>query len=167
MNDYRVIDDLGGLKDLEEVLMNEDINGDLGNFLKENGLLPNFDHQEAISFSPSDFEINDLWDDLDPRILTRDNDETKPEFFGTGNRVHQHNPYNLQITCYHTFLIDFIVVENICEFVEKGLTEVLFGKPFKDNTRSEEDLKRGVIWFKIGNDKLYLTCLEQKEDSGS
>nr|GEU97490.1 hypothetical protein [Tanacetum cinerariifolium] len=52
-NDYQVIDDLGGPEDLEEVLMNEDINGDLGNFLKENRILPNFDHQEAISFSPS------------------------------------------------------------------------------------------------------------------
>ncbi|GJY71441.1 hypothetical protein Tco_0475144 [Tanacetum coccineum] len=127
--------------------MNKDINGDLGNFLEENELLPNFDHQEAISFSPSssleitkdsfgtsqdsnndmsigDFKINDLWDDLDPRILTRDNDQTKPEFF-----------------------------ENICEFVEKGLTEVLFGKPFKDNIGSGEDLKGGVIWFKIGNDR--------------
>ncbi|GJX36419.1 hypothetical protein Tco_0247976 [Tanacetum coccineum] len=49
------------------------------------------------------------------------------------------------------FLI--LVVENICEFVEKELTEVLFGKPFKDNTGLEEDLKGGVIWFKIGNDK--------------
>ncbi|GJY63640.1 retrovirus-related pol polyprotein from transposon TNT 1-94 [Tanacetum coccineum] len=37
INDYQVIDDLGAPEDLEEVLMNEDINGDLGNFLKENG----------------------------------------------------------------------------------------------------------------------------------
>ncbi|GKF34613.1 hypothetical protein Tco_0107813, partial [Tanacetum coccineum] len=42
---------------------------------------------------------------------------------------------------------------NIHEFIEKGLTEVLFGKPFKDQTGLEEDLKRGVIWFKVGNDK--------------
>ncbi|GKB04894.1 hypothetical protein Tco_0833089 [Tanacetum coccineum] len=95
-----------GPEDLEEVLMNEDINGDLGNFLKENGSLPNFDRQEAISFSTSssseivkdsyktsqdsnndmricDFEIDDLWDDLDPEILTKDNDQTKPKFFGS------------------------------------------------------------------------------------
>nr|GEU37142.1 homeodomain-like protein [Tanacetum cinerariifolium] len=32
----------------------------------------------------------------------------------------------------HTFWIDFIVLEDISEFVEKGSTEVLFGKPFKD-----------------------------------
>ncbi|GJX56248.1 retrovirus-related pol polyprotein from transposon TNT 1-94 [Tanacetum coccineum] len=53
INDDQVIDDLGDPEGLEEVLMNEDINKDLGNFLKENGLLPNFDGQEAISFSPS------------------------------------------------------------------------------------------------------------------
>nr|GEU98708.1 homeodomain-like protein [Tanacetum cinerariifolium] len=185
---------VGTEHDLEEVLVNEDINEDLGNFLEENRLLPNFDHQEAISFSLSssseivkdsyrtsqdsnnnmsigDFAIDDLWDDMDPRTLTRYNDHTKPEFFGTRNRVHQHNPYNLHVTfkigfvnfnpyinpyCpfniisrvayntimtrelvytknnivglarnlnvfigYHKFLIDFIVVENICEFVEK------------------------------------------------
>ncbi|GJR32545.1 retrovirus-related pol polyprotein from transposon TNT 1-94 [Tanacetum coccineum] len=90
INVYQVIDDLGGPEDLEEVLMNEDINEDLGNFLKENGLLPNFDGQKAISFSLScsleinkesfrtfqdsdnnmsiridDYEIDDLWDYLD------------------------------------------------------------------------------------------------------
>ncbi|GJT54590.1 retrovirus-related pol polyprotein from transposon TNT 1-94 [Tanacetum coccineum] len=90
------------------------------NDYQENGLSPNFDGQEAISFSPScspkidkdsfrtfqdsdnnmsiridDFEINDLWDDLDPRVLTSNNDRSKPEFFSTWNRVHQHNPYNL------------------------------------------------------------------------
>ncbi|GJS64577.1 homeodomain-like protein [Tanacetum coccineum] len=229
INDYQVIDDLGDLEGLEEAIMNEDINGDIGNFLEENGLLSNFDGQEGISFSPScsskinkdsygtfqdpnnmssridNFEIDDLWDDLDLGVLTSDNDWSKPEFFSTRNKVHQHNPYNLQVTFkrgfvnfnpyidphfpfniisraayntimsseliyignnivglawnlsvfigYHTFLTDFIVVENIHEFIEKGLTEVLFGKPFEDQTGLEEDLKRGVIWFKVRNDK--------------
>ncbi|GJY37703.1 homeodomain-like protein [Tanacetum coccineum] len=31
----------------------------------------------------------------------------------------------------HQFLVDFIILKNISEFVEKGLTEVLFGQPFK------------------------------------
>ncbi|GJX36420.1 hypothetical protein Tco_0247977 [Tanacetum coccineum] len=98
MNDYQVINDLGAPEDLEEILMNDDINRDLANFLEENGLLPNFDHLGAISFSFSssskiakdsfktsqdsnndmsigDFEIEDLWDDLDHGILTRDNDQ--------------------------------------------------------------------------------------------
>ncbi|GJX56249.1 hypothetical protein Tco_0286146 [Tanacetum coccineum] len=54
---------------------------------------------------------------------------------------------------HHTFLIDFIVVEDIHEFVEKGLTEVMFGKSFKDQTGLEENLKRGVILFKVGKNK--------------
>ncbi|GJZ74916.1 retrovirus-related pol polyprotein from transposon TNT 1-94, partial [Tanacetum coccineum] len=92
-----VIDDLGDPEGLEEVIINEDINRDLGNFLEENSLLPNFDGQEAIYFSPNDFEIDDFWDDLDPGVLTSDHDQSKPEFFSTGYRVHQHNPYSLQV----------------------------------------------------------------------
>ncbi|GKD52839.1 retrovirus-related pol polyprotein from transposon TNT 1-94 [Tanacetum coccineum] len=45
INDYQEIDNLGYPEDLEEILMNDDINGDLGNFLEENGLLPNLDDQ--------------------------------------------------------------------------------------------------------------------------
>nr|GEX57177.1 zinc finger, C2H2 [Tanacetum cinerariifolium] len=92
VNNYDIIDDLGGLEDLEELLMNDDINGDLGDLLKDNNLLPNFDAPEVISLSPSrspsinrdpfgqfeDYDgnlgieidnfiegIDDLWDDLD------------------------------------------------------------------------------------------------------
>ncbi|GJY00375.1 putative reverse transcriptase domain-containing protein [Tanacetum coccineum] len=43
INDYDVIDDSEGPEDLEELLMNDDINGDLGDLLKDNDLLPNFD----------------------------------------------------------------------------------------------------------------------------
>nr|GEY33378.1 hypothetical protein [Tanacetum cinerariifolium] len=53
INDYDVIDDFEGLEDLEELLMNDDINRDLGNFLQNNDLLPNFDTPEVISLSPS------------------------------------------------------------------------------------------------------------------
>ncbi|GKB90854.1 hypothetical protein Tco_0963126 [Tanacetum coccineum] len=163
------------------------------------------DFNNNMSIRIDDFEINDLWDDLDPGVLTTDNDRSKPEFFSIKNRVHQHNPYNLQVTCkigivnfnpyidphcsfnimskatyntimtrelvytgnnivglaknlnvfigHHTLLIDFIVVEDIHEFVEKGLTEVMFGKSFKDQTGLEENLKRGVILFKVGKNK--------------
>nr|GEU58298.1 retrovirus-related Pol polyprotein from transposon TNT 1-94 [Tanacetum cinerariifolium] len=41
------------LEDLEELLMNDDINGDLGNFLQENNLLPDFDDPGVIPLSPS------------------------------------------------------------------------------------------------------------------
>ncbi|GJV05444.1 hypothetical protein Tco_1343100 [Tanacetum coccineum] len=54
----------------------------------------------------------------------------------------------------HQFLVDFIILENICEFVEKGLTEVLFGRLFKEQIGLVEDQGKGTLWFKIGNDKV-------------
>ncbi|GJT79338.1 DNA damage-inducible protein 1-like protein [Tanacetum coccineum] len=53
----------------------------------------------------------------------------------------------------HTFLIDFIILENIREFILKGLTKVLCGKPFKDHIGLEEDVTEGVLWFQVRNDK--------------
>ncbi|GKD44059.1 hypothetical protein Tco_1268704, partial [Tanacetum coccineum] len=53
INDYDIIDDSGGPENLEELLMNDDINEDLGDFLQDNDLLPNFDAPEVISLSPS------------------------------------------------------------------------------------------------------------------
>ncbi|GJU56082.1 hypothetical protein Tco_1229796 [Tanacetum coccineum] len=51
----------------------------------------------------------------------------------------------------HSFLINFIILENVNEFVENGLTKDLFGKPFKEHIGLEEDINKGVLWFKIGN----------------
>nr|GEV12771.1 hypothetical protein [Tanacetum cinerariifolium] len=230
IKDHDVIDEFGGPVDLEELLMNDDINGDLGTFLHDNDLLLDFDDQGTTPLSPKrsrgnsqipvgefqdskdnmgigidDFvAIDDLWDKLDLGALTNEQ-PLKPEFLSVGNRVHRHNSYNLQITrkigfvnfnpyidthspfnvisrasynfiikrelvytgnnmvglarnlhvffeC-HTFLTDFIILENINEFVEKGLTEVLFGKSFKVNVGLEEDINKGVLCFKIGDDK--------------
>ncbi|GJT22491.1 zinc finger, C2H2 [Tanacetum coccineum] len=53
VKDYDVTDDLGGREDLEELLMNDDINQDLGDFLQDNNLVPNFDAPEVISLYPS------------------------------------------------------------------------------------------------------------------
>ncbi|GKC18394.1 homeodomain-like protein [Tanacetum coccineum] len=53
----------------------------------------------------------------------------------------------------HQFLIDFIILENINEFVDKWLTEVLFGKPFKEHVGIVDDRVNGVLWFKIRDDK--------------
>ncbi|GJS38750.1 pyridoxal phosphate-dependent transferase, partial [Tanacetum coccineum] len=44
----RLIDEFGGPEDLEELLMNDDINGDLGSFLKDNDLLPDLDSQDVM-----------------------------------------------------------------------------------------------------------------------
>ncbi|GJR63352.1 retrovirus-related pol polyprotein from transposon TNT 1-94 [Tanacetum coccineum] len=54
----------------------------------------------------------------------------------------------------HQDLVDFIILENISEFLEKGLTEVLFGQPFKEQIGLVEDQGKGTLWFKIGNDKI-------------
>nr|GEX90431.1 hypothetical protein [Tanacetum cinerariifolium] len=43
--------------------------------------------------------------------------------------------------------------ENINVFVEKGPTKVLFGKPFKEDVGLEEDINKGVLWFKIRDDR--------------
>ncbi|GKB01085.1 hypothetical protein Tco_0829129 [Tanacetum coccineum] len=54
----------------------------------------------------------------------------------------------------HQFLVDSIILENISEFVEKGLTEVLFGCPFKEQIGLVEEWAKGTVWFKISNDKI-------------
>ncbi|GJU55884.1 putative reverse transcriptase domain-containing protein [Tanacetum coccineum] len=63
-----VIDEYGGPEYLEELLMNDDINGDLGNLLEDNNLLPDFDNQYVISLSSPG--MDDIWDDLDQGVLT-------------------------------------------------------------------------------------------------
>ncbi|GJR59561.1 hypothetical protein Tco_1501723 [Tanacetum coccineum] len=65
----------------------------------------------------------------------------------------------------HQFLVDFIILENISEFVEKGLTEVLFGQPFKEQIRlvedrvSDEDKKKGIHKPEIKIKGFYKGCL--------
>nr|GEW63850.1 hypothetical protein [Tanacetum cinerariifolium] len=43
--------------------------------------------------------------------------------------------------------------KTFASLLKKNLLKSCIGKPFKDNTGLEEDLKGGVIWFKIGIDK--------------
>nr|GEW47149.1 hypothetical protein [Tanacetum cinerariifolium]GEW98961.1 hypothetical protein [Tanacetum cinerariifolium] len=45
----------------------------------------------------------------------------------------------------HQFFTDFIILENINEFVEKGLTEVLFGQHLKEHVGIVEDRVNGVL----------------------
>ncbi|GKB31914.1 hypothetical protein Tco_0871315 [Tanacetum coccineum] len=81
------------------------------------------------------------------------NSTIKQELLYTGNNI-VGEAKNLQvfIGC-HLFLTDFIILENVHEFVEKGLTEVIFGKPFKEKIGLEEDISKGIIWLKIRDDK--------------
>ncbi|GKC48633.1 zinc knuckle CX2CX4HX4C containing protein [Tanacetum coccineum] len=125
INNFDVIDNFGGPEDLEELIMDEDINRDLGSFLQNNNLLPGYKDLGAAPPSPNKTAIRDwnldeefqdpnddfcigidnittidaLWDNLDPGILTNKK-LSKLEFLSIGNRVHRNHPYNLQIIFY-------------------------------------------------------------------
>ncbi|GJR67359.1 homeodomain-like protein [Tanacetum coccineum] len=88
----------------------------------ESYLLPEYRSQDIISLSPSkstkinedssmtfcdpnkrmsiglndSVDIDDMWDDLDLRILT--NEKAKTKFFKSDGRIHLHNPDNLQLS---------------------------------------------------------------------
>nr|GEY59850.1 hypothetical protein [Tanacetum cinerariifolium] len=67
----------------------------------------------------------------------------------------------------HQFLTDFIILENINEFVEKGLIEVPFRQPFKEHVGIVENRVKGVLWFKIKDDKTIFNMPHSKERFGS
>ncbi|GJU79359.1 homeodomain-like protein [Tanacetum coccineum] len=219
-----VINEVDKTKELNDLVMNDKKVRD-----SENYQSPKYGSQDIISLSPSELakdkeefsmtpgdpdtrmsigleefvDIDDMWDDLDPGILSNEKATTK--FLKSGDRIHLHSLDNLQLSCKigfvsfnpyftpqtpfniisrkayntimnheimysginmarlaknlrvfignHQFLVDFIILENISEFGEKGLTEVLFGQPFKEQIGLVEDQGKGTLWFKIGNDK--------------
>ncbi|GKA35717.1 hypothetical protein Tco_0722208 [Tanacetum coccineum] len=47
------------------------------------------------------------------------------------------------------------------------MTEILFGKPFKENVGLEEDINKGVLWFKIRDDKTIFNMPRAKRKLGS
>ncbi|GJR19453.1 hypothetical protein Tco_0967980 [Tanacetum coccineum] len=109
--------------------------------VKEDFSMILFDPNKRKSIGLEEFvDIDDMWDDLDPGILT--NKKAKTEFLKSGGRIHLHSPDNLQLSC------------KIGEFVEKGLSEVLFGHPFKEQIGLVEDRGKGTLWFKINDDKI-------------
>ncbi|GJV59140.1 hypothetical protein Tco_1465240, partial [Tanacetum coccineum] len=117
---FDVTDNFGGPKYLEELLMDDDINGDLGNFLQDNDLLPDYKDPGSILLSLNkspgkkwdpvrefqysndnlgvgiyDFvAFDDLWDNLDPGALTNEQ-PLKTKFLIIGNKVYRYNPHNL------------------------------------------------------------------------
>ncbi|GKD71035.1 hypothetical protein Tco_1325125 [Tanacetum coccineum] len=98
-------------------------------------------------------DINDIWDDLDPWILT--NEKAKTEFLKSGGINMVGLAKNLHVFIgNHQFLVGFIILENISEFMENGLTKVIFGHPFKEQIGLVEDWAKGTLWFKISNDKI-------------
>ena len=45
------------------------------------------------------------------------------------------------------YLVDFMVMENLGEFIDEKLTQIIFGKPFKRLTNLDEKLMDGLITF--------------------
>jgi hypothetical protein len=50
------------------------------------------------------------------------------------------------------YLVEFMVMENLGEFIESNLTQVVFGKPFKRLTKLVEKLMEGLITFLDGDE---------------
>jgi hypothetical protein len=50
------------------------------------------------------------------------------------------------------YLVEFMVMENLGEFIDDKLTQVVFGKPFKRLTNLEERLIEGLITFSDGDE---------------
>ncbi|GJX24269.1 homeodomain-like protein [Tanacetum coccineum] len=221
INNFSKSNEIDELRNLEDLLMSDDIDGDLGRSARLNddssGMFYNPNSNSSISID--DFvEMDDLWDNLDFRDLT--NKATKSpikfEFLSSGNRIHLHSLYNLQITCKigfvnfepyiepqspfnimsrkaynsimkheivytgnnmvgfarnlyvvvrgHQFLFDFIILENINEFMGNGLTEVLFGQPFEEHVGIIEDQVKETFGLKSEMTKPYLICPVLKKD---
>ncbi|GJZ51291.1 homeodomain-like protein [Tanacetum coccineum] len=108
INNFLEINEFDEPRNSEELLISDDINGDLGSFLKDNDLFPNLESQETMSLSPPGsarlnndssgmicnpnsnssisldnfIEIDDVWDNLDLGDLTNEatNSPVKPEF---------------------------------------------------------------------------------------
>ncbi|GJR28671.1 hypothetical protein Tco_1104903 [Tanacetum coccineum] len=195
MNNLSGFDEFNEPGDLDDLVISDEMKGDLENYLENNDLLPDYENQNTNSrslaifnddssttlFDPDkrmsigldDFvDIDDMWDDLDPGILT--NKIAKTEFLKNNDRIHLHSPNSLQISCKigysgnnmvrlaknlhvfigcHQFLVDLIILENTNKFMEKGLTDFLFGKPFKEQVGLVEDWVKGTHCFKVGDDK--------------
>nr|GEX49056.1 hypothetical protein [Tanacetum cinerariifolium] len=61
IKDFDVNDNFGGPEDLEQLLTDDDINKDLGNFLKDNDLLPDYEDPGTILLSPNK-SLGKKWD---------------------------------------------------------------------------------------------------------
>ncbi|GKC97822.1 homeodomain-like protein [Tanacetum coccineum] len=161
INGYQEIDDFGRP---EEVISLSPI-GSPGTNRDSFGMFQDFDNNMSIGIDDFIEGIDDLWKDLDPGTFTNDvfDPPLKHELFRT-NVVGLAKNLHVFVGC-HTFLIEFIILENMDEFVGKRHTEVLFGKPFKDHIGLEEDIKKKYSGLRSEMIRLSLTCLMWKENS--
>ena len=50
------------------------------------------------------------------------------------------------------YLVDFMIMEDLGDFIDSSLTQVIFGKPFKRLTNLDEKLMEGLITFSDGDE---------------
>nr|GEX65623.1 Gag-Pol polyprotein [Tanacetum cinerariifolium] len=148
INNFSKINEFDEPRNLEELLLSDDINKDLGSFLKNNDLLPDLESQDTMSLSA-------------PRSARLNNDCSGM----WNNMIGFARNLNVFVEG-HRLLTDFIILENINEFVEKGLTKVLFGQPFIEHVGIVEDRVKGVLRFKIKDDKTIFNMPHAEERFG-
>nr|GEX37633.1 hypothetical protein [Tanacetum cinerariifolium] len=56
-----------------------------------------------------------------------------------------------------TYIIDFVMLEDIREFITNDMAEVLMGKPFRKITKLKYDVAKGLVSFTKIFDTLYMT----------
>ncbi|GJY37169.1 hypothetical protein Tco_0422547 [Tanacetum coccineum] len=141
INSLLEINELYEPRDPEELLLSND---DLDIFPNDNDLLPNLESHDNMFLLPTgSARFND--DSSEIFCNPNSNSSIRNNMVGFARNLHVFIEG-------HQFLIDFII-ENINEFVEEGLTEVLFGQPFKENVGIIDDTVNEVLWFKIRDDK--------------
>ncbi|PWA79808.1 hypothetical protein CTI12_AA201500 [Artemisia annua] len=52
----------------------------------------------------------------------------------------------------YSFLVNFMIFDDVIEFVENGLEEIILGKPFQDLSGIQIDTLNGVVWHSNNND---------------
>ena len=74
----------------------------------------------------------------------------EPEYQGN-NIVARIEPLHVFVGSF-MYLVDFMVMENLGEFIDDKLTQIIFGKPFKRLTNLDEKLMDWLILFSDGDD---------------
>ena len=67
------------------------------------------------------------------------------------NIVARNEPLHVFVGSF-VYLVDFMVMENLGEFIDNKLTQVIFGEPFKRLTNLDEKLVDGLITLSDGEE---------------
>ena len=67
------------------------------------------------------------------------------------NIVARNKPLHVFVGSF-VYMVEFIVMENLGEFIDEKLTQIIFGEPFKRLTNLDEELGDGLITFSDGDE---------------